>query len=434
MIRTTLAAGVRHAPSLPQSSISFGGSVARHSSSSSSSSSVFSVLKSLVSLNSSISYSPCSVKNSTSSPMIVSEVASPSTAPETAKAKPHIINGCFVNPWPSAGEGNVKFTELLWSRFTREWRKVDVSPKMMPTVTPDFSAPISDPSNIRATWLGHATYYVEMPTGLRVLFDPLLGNKCVPRWAPGFNRISPPPCKISDIPAVDLVVISHYHYDHLDEYSIDLIRKHFPEAHYFVPLGIKGWFTKKGIHDVTELDWWEERDISVNGVTSTISCLPSQHGGNRSISDHGMSLWSSWSITSKGKVYFAGDTGYRHVPKLPADQDDYAIEMPHCPAFEEIGEHRGPFDLALIPIGAYSPRWIMSKAHCNPLDSVNLFQDVMAKRALAMHFGTWILTDEPVLEPVEKLREALRRKGLPETGLFDAIQIGQAVEVPVETV
>ncbi|KAK9248813.1 beta-lactamase superfamily domain-containing protein [Lipomyces tetrasporus] len=365
--------------------------------------------------------------------MIVSEVASPSTAPETAKAKPHIVNGCFVNPWPSAGEGNVKFTEV-WSRFTREWRKVDVSPKMMPTVTPDFSAPISDPSNIRATWLGHATYYVEMPTGLRVLFDPLLGNKCVPRWAPGFNRISPPPCKISDIPAVDLVVISHYHYDHLDEYSIDLIRKHFPEAHYFVPLGIKGWFTKKGIHDVTELDWWEERDISVNGVTSTISCLPSQHGGNRSISDHGMSLWSSWSITSKGKVYFAGDTGYRHVPKLPADQDDYAIEMPHCPAFEEIGEHRGPFDLALIPIGAYSPRWIMSKVHCNPFDSVNLFQDVMAKRALAMHFGTWILTDEPVLEPVEKLREALRRKGLPETGLFDAIQIGQAVEVPVETV
>lgn len=122
------------------------------------------------------------------------------------------------------------------------------------------------------------------------------------------------------------------------------------------------------------------------------------------------------------------DTGYRAVPRLPKDVDDYldprVADLPHCPAFKEIGAHRGPFDLGLIPIGAYSPRYIMSPMHANPFDSVNIFVDTKCKKALGIHWGTWVLTDEDVLEPLRLLKKALDRKGLPETGVFDVVEIG----------
>ncbi|KAK9480192.1 beta-lactamase superfamily domain-containing protein [Lipomyces japonicus] len=401
-------------------------------SSSASSSSIMASLKALLGFDQS-QYTPCRVSTGLESPLIVTDAAAPLSSPASAMSKSHIdkTTGLFFNPWPSAGNGDVKFSEVLWSKLSREWQSVETSPDMMPVITPDFSAPLTDATNIRSTWLGHASFFVEMPSGLKVLFDPVMGQKCAPTWAPGFNRISRAPCRVADFPGVDVVIISHAHYDHLDDFTINHIRESFPEAYFFVPLGVKKWFTKKGISAVTELDWWEQRDISVNGIDATLGCLPAQHGANRSSSDHGKTLWASWSVTSKGKVYFAGDTGYRHVPRLPADKDDYAIDMPHCPVFKHIGEHRGPFDLALLPIGAYSPRWIMSKVHANPVDSVNIFLDIKARRAIAMHYGTWVLTDEPILEPVQKLKEALKQKALPTSGVFDAVQIGTSVEVPV---
>ena len=232
-----------------------------------------------------------------------------------------------------------------------------------------------------------------------------------------------------------------------------ILRKH-PNVHFFAPLGNKKWFVDSKVkpEQVTELDWWEERDMAVSmlkektkvhfksntpdssgpeSILAKIGCLPCQHTANRSLSDQNKTLWSSWSVESEGKkVYFGGDTGYRSVPELPEGTDDYGEghDYPHCPAFKEIGDFRGPFDLGLIPIGAYSPRFVMSQMHANPFDSVNIFKDTRCKRAMGIHWGTWVLTEEDVLEPPRLLREALRKSGIVEEGVFDICKIGESRE------
>ena len=233
------------------------------------------------------------------------------------------------------------------------------------------------------------------------------------------------------------------------------IKQKHPGVQFFAPLGNKKWFMASGIDQCTELDWWEERDLTLqpttnpkvtvsqdkvsNGappssstITARISCLPCQHTSARTLFDQGHTLWSSWSISSGGKsVWFGGDTGYRSVPELPPEVDDYGPEhahLPHCPAFAQIGKLRGPFDLGLIPIGAYDPRYVMSPTHANPFDSVNIFKDTRCKRAMGIHWGTWVLTEEDVLEPPKVLRKALKASGIAEEGVFDVCEIGESRE------
>lgn len=250
------------------------------------------------------------------------------------------------------------------------------------------------------------------------------------------------PCQIEDIPFIDAVVISHNHYDHLSHPTIQKIAQKHPNAHFFVGLGNKAWFDhmKLSSHNVTEMDWWEENDIKISTadtgdntnepITATIGCLPCQHTSARTAFDKANTLWASWSVTSGGKkVWFGGDTGYRTVPELPASEWDYGEKYSHlpvCPAFKQIGELRGPFDLGLIPIGAYDPRWIMSPMHANPYDSVNIFSYTKCERALGIHWGTWVLTTEEVLEPPKVLKQALKWNGLEEEGVFDVCDIGES--------
>ena len=271
----------------------------------------------------------------------------------------------------------------------------------------------------------------------------------------GPKRYTEVPCQIDEIPTIDAVVISHNHYDHMDHPTIIKIKAKHPNVQFFVPLGNKKWFTASGIKEgVTELDWWEQRDVilapslSKSAVSKTdvtasssgekaqsiharVGCLPCQHTSARTPFDKGLTLWASWSIESGGKkIWFGGDTGYRSVPELPRDVDDYGPEhnYPRCPAFKQIGDLRGPFDLSLIPIGAYDPRWLFSPMHANPFDSVNIFKDTRAKRAMAIHWGTWVLTEEDVMEPPQLLKKALARADIPETGTFDVCNIGESRE------
>ncbi|KAL2854972.1 beta-lactamase superfamily domain-containing protein [Aspergillus pseudoustus] len=377
--------------------------------------------------------------------------ASPvSSGPEDASKKVHHVKNGFDNPWDSWTAPFSKQGKMLWRLVSGKANRPDTTPPTVPVHKPEF-LPSRETSTLRATWLGHACFYVELPGGLRVLFDPVFEDRCSPLSWLGPKRYTEPPCQIADIPIIDAVVISHNHYDHLSLPTVKDIHKRHPNCHFFVPLGNKDWFIETGIPNVTELDWWDERDISLSpsqsvtevktpgessgpkaaDISARIGCLPCQHFSARTPFDRCKTLWASWYVESGGrKVYFAGDTGYRTVPELPDDVDDHAPEynFPSCPAFKQVGEFRGPFDLGLIPIGAYDPRFFMSPIHSDPHDAVEIFKDTKCKQALGMHWGTWVLTEEDVFEPPRKLKEALKKHEIPETGVFDICDIGESRE------
>lgn len=236
--------------------------------------------------------------------------------------------------------------------------------------------------------------------------------------------------------------ISHNHFDHLSYTTVKALAQEYPRVHFFVGLGVAKFFHESGIKAVTEMDWWDDAEVTLKKTTSSdegaqdpkiistkVSFLPSQHGSLRSPFDRDRTLWGSWSVTSGAKsVWFAGDTGYRCVPDGMEELGPGFDELPRDPQFSQIGDLRGPFDLGLIPIGAYQPRQIWSPIHASPYDAVEMFQDTKCKKAIGIHWGAWALTSEPVEEPPEKLKEALKIKGLPQTGLFDVCAIGESRE------
>lgn len=240
--------------------------------------------------------------------------------------------------------------------------------------------------------------------------------------------------------------ISHNHHDHLSAPSVQELAGRFPGLHFFVGRGLGKWFRDTGITAVTEMDWWDDAEVALHKVPGSkagaeggvdapeeiralVSCLPSQHGSLRSGFDYGHTLWASWAISSGGKsVWFAGDTGYRCVPEGMEELGPGFDELPRNPQFAQIGDLRGPFDLGLIPIGAYHPRFMYSGVHASPFDAVEIFQDTRCRRALAMHWGAFVLTSEPVEEPPVKLRQVLEIKGLAQDGLFDVCAVGESRE------
>jgi N-acyl-phosphatidylethanolamine-hydrolysing phospholipase D len=368
----------------------------------------------------------------------------------------HLKNGGFENPWPSwqAMSGPSIMKAMISRRFSGTSNNPDTTPPTVPVQKPNFQLDRTTNQKLRATWLGHACYYVEFPGGLKVLFDPVFEDRCSPVSWLGPKRYTPPPCEVTDIPTIDAVVISHNHYDHLSLPTVTKISKQYPDVHFFVPLGNKKWFKESNIHNVTEMDWWDEVDLTLTpkggkdrspsvtsadepkpegAITARIGSLPCQHMTARSLTDRCATLWSSWSVTSGGKsIWFGGDTGYRAVPKESDGEDDWDEKkwghLPHNPEFKKIGTMRGPFDLGLIPIGAYMPRFIMSSMHANPRDAVEIFRDTQCKRAMGIHWGTWVLTEEDVLEPPQKLKEALKHHNIPEEGVFDVCNIGESRE------
>jgi N-acyl-phosphatidylethanolamine-hydrolysing phospholipase D len=233
------------------------------------------------------------------------------------------------------------------------------------------------------TWVGHATLLVQM--GHRsILTDPTWSNTASPVSFAGPRRFVPPGIEIEALPPIDFVLISHNHYDHLDTGSLGAIAARHPAARFYVPLGNGKILRDEGIENVEELDWGEFR---LEGEVK-IQCLPSQHWSRRGARDQGRTLWASWAVIGpERRFYFGGDTGY-------------------FAGFERIGAALGPFHLAALPIGAYLPAAMMAPWHLTPEEAVRAGRDLRAQRLLAMHFGTFDLSDEPLDEPPRRFRAA----------------------------
>ncbi|MFT5135614.1 MAG: N-acyl-phosphatidylethanolamine-hydrolyzing phospholipase D [Arenicella sp.] len=239
------------------------------------------------------------------------------------------------------------------------------------------------------TWIGHATLLVQMEH-LTFLTDPIWSKRPSPIPWFGPNRFVKPGISIDDLPEIDFVLISHNHYDHLDLPTLRRLAKRNRATKFFVPLGNAELLRNNGIEQVHELDWGDTANIG----GTTIHCLPSQHWSKRSLRDTNKALWSSWAVTgAERRFYFAGDTGYFQ-------------------GFAEIGEQLGPFDLAALPIGAYEPTAMMRASHMNPEEAIQAAVDLKAQRALAIHFGTFNLSDEPIAEPPQRFRLAAQQAEL----------------------
>lgn len=245
------------------------------------------------------------------------------------------------------------------------------------------------------TWLGHATVLVQV-AGINIITDPVLSERASPvTWA-GPHRHVPAPLAPADLPPIDVVFISHNHYDHLDRPTVLDIKARFPEATFLVPLGLADWFRAEGITRVVELDWWDRH--AAHGLRFTF--VPAQHWSRRGLTDTNRSLWGGLVIEAPAdasrpwRFLYTGDTGYSR------DFADIAARFP------------GGFDWAAIPIGAYEPRWFMRRQHVNPDEAVQIALDVGARRALGVHWGTFSLTDEPLDEPPKALARALAARGI----------------------
>jgi N-acyl-phosphatidylethanolamine-hydrolysing phospholipase D len=263
-------------------------------------------------------------------------------------------------------------------------------------------SPSTAKETLRVTWIGHSTFLIEH-RGHTLLTDPIFGN-CGPLPWGGLRRSISPGVKLEDLPPIDNVLISHSHYDHLDAHTIRALGN---GVRYWVPQGLCKWFHKRGIDSCQELGWWQSAPVLED---VTVHSVPAQHASGRSPFDRDRTLWCGWVLKSCDRsVYFAGDTGY-------------------SPLFREIGRRFGGFDLALIPIGAYEPRWLMHPMHLNPEESVQAHIDVCSKLSIACHWGTFHMTDEPADEPPELLAEALSARKI-EPGNFLVLRAGETIEV-----
>ena len=281
----------------------------------------------------------------------------------------------------------------FWTRWTfvipRLFKSTFSEPAAFPIDPNDGRALRENRDTATVTWVGHSTLLVQLD-GVNVLTDPQWSERASPLSFAGPRRVTPPGLRFEDLPPIDLVVISHDHYDHLDAATVKrLWATH--RSRFLVPLGLKAWFADLGIDGVDELDWWEHR--AVKGLT--VVCLPTQHWSARTLFDENRRLWSGWAVLGRTRrFYFAGDTGY------------------YAPIFEEIGRRFGPFDLGAIPIGAYMPPAMMRLSHVTPEEALHVFEDIGARRLVTIHWGTFNLANEPLGEPPVRTEAEARRLSL----------------------
>ena len=240
-----------------------------------------------------------------------------------------------------------------------------------------------------------------------ILTDPVFTTHAGPFGRLGPRRVRPPAIPIDRLPLPDIIVVSHNHYDHLQPSSLRRC-VHGAEPQIITALGLGPFLRRLTLQNVIELDWWQTADL---GGGWTVTCVPAQHFSARTPFDRNRTLWCGFVLRSATEtVYFAGDSGYG-------------------PHFKAIGRRCPGIDLALLPIGAYEPRWFMRPVHVNPDEAVQAHVDVGARVSLGMHFGTFQLTDEAIDEPLLALGRALDARGIPDEE-FTTLDFGETAVVP----
>jgi N-acyl-phosphatidylethanolamine-hydrolysing phospholipase D len=332
----------------------------------------------------------------------------------------HRPDGGFCNPWPDAAPADAKDMLRWTAERRRNPRAPNPPPGHFPRATPSYTTPRAAPDRITATWVGHSTVLLQIG-GLNVLTDPMWSKRASPLWFVGPKRLTPPAVDFDALPPIDVVLQSHNHYDHLDARTVRRIARRFADARWFAPLGLSPKLRRWGVRDVMERDWWQTAEHRAGGGaasnSATIGCAPAQHFSARGLRDRNRTLWCGWTIEAAGRrVYFAGDTGLH-------------------PEFTTIAERYGPFDLVLLPVGAYEPRWFMRRVHMNPEDALEAYRALRGPYAddpspamLAIHWGTFRLTDEPADEPPARVRRLWRDAGLDEKQLW-VLQHGETKEL-----
>lgn len=255
-----------------------------------------------------------------------------------------------------------------------------------------YEAPKLDLTKPSVVWMGHCTFLLEVDS-LVILTDPIWSDYCAPVKIPGLKRFHDAPMALSDIPIVDVVLLSHNHYDHLDAASVMHLHRLHPHILWVIPSKLTPWFKKRGIFRTIELSWWQVH----NHPSFQITAVPAQHYSGRTLWDQNKTHWNGYVFESKAcgkRFYFTGDTGYNPV------------------GFKEIGQHWSHMDLSLIPIGTYIPIDFMSPVHCSPYDGVEIHQDVSSRLSIGMHWKTFRLSDEPLNRPPYDLFLALQKKGI----------------------
>jgi L-ascorbate metabolism protein UlaG (beta-lactamase superfamily) len=296
------------------------------------------------------------------------------------------------------------FDVLRWKLTSRPapWPgAVEIAPPSPPVVPPG--------GGFIATWVNHASFLLRS-AGLNLLVDPVWCARAGPFGLTGPRRVHPPGVAFEALPAIDAILLSHDHYDHCDLATLRRLARRHPQARLVTPLGNGDLARRAGFVSgrIVELDWWDSFSL---GNGRSVRLTPARHWSNRLHGLRNRRLWGGFRVDFGGaSFHFAGDTGY-----------DAAM-------FREIRARCGPPDLAALPIGAYEPRWFMAPQHCNPAEAVRLHLDLGAQASVAMHWGTFPLTDEGRLEPPAALADALVAAGLP-PGSFRVLQPGESVVV-----
>ena len=235
-----------------------------------------------------------------------------------------------------------------------------------------------------AIWIGHSTFLIKK-NGVTILTDPIFSNRASPLRNIGPKRLIPPAIPLDELPSIDIVTVSHNHYDHLDIRSLKKLSKNNPKAIFLVPAGDEKLLKRKKIKNVYDFDWWK----SIEHKGFEITFTPVQHWSKRSLFDRNKSLWGGWFFKHKDySFYHAGDTGYSK------DFIDTKIKL-------------GSPKYAFIPIGAYDPEWFMAESHVNPENAVQIMLDLEAEKSFGMHWATFVLTDEDTIEPKIRLEKAM---------------------------